>query len=66
MGIARLRKMYSVPAKVGGMLEYTDMDGHKWKCKILSCNDAMHLHVRTEPHGKSLFCTRRGASNIYR
>lgn len=45
MSIQRVRDYYSVPAKIGGFLHYTDTDGSILKCKILSANDGK-LRVR--------------------
>lgn len=39
MSMQRIRDYYSVPAKKGGFLNFTDTYGSVFKCQILSASD---------------------------
>jgi hypothetical protein len=40
MSMKYIRKHYGVPAKRGGLVEFTDTRGRKWLCEIRSTRDA--------------------------
>ena len=40
MSMAYIRGAYCVPAKRGGMIEFTDSNGSKWRGRILSSRNS--------------------------